>query len=440
MGQKMGAHYNGLADTACMPRLSWPRRPARALLRRQLAAAAGAIAAAAVLGLAAAAGPAKAANKRTHRAPSRPAATSGGTAARQAQAESDLKAVRAAIARVRAQVNKDQIERDRLSRDLRTAETAVGDARSELEKLREERNAQAERRAALSRERSDEEKSLESERAALAAQVRAAYRMGPQESLRLLLNQGDPGRTARLFQYYGYFSRARAARISTINQHLTRINELDQSLAEEETRLRELEASQKSQVAHLDEARASRAAVLSRLEAESRDRQQRLERMRKQQAGLESLIAQLAKALEKYPVFGNDAFAKLRGKLSWPVSGKLVARFGETRAGGVKWDGVLVSTERGAAVHAVYSGRVAYADWLPGLGLLAIVDHGNGYLSLYGHNERLFKSAGEQVTAGDTIASAGDSGGGGRPELYFEIRRAGKPVDPRPWFRVAEPR
>jgi murein hydrolase activator len=143
--------------------------------------------------------------------------------------------------------------------------------------------------------------------------------------------------------------------------------------------------------------------------------------------------------MERYPLEAAGAFAKLRGKLAWPVSGHLVARFGDTRAGGVRWDGVLVATERGTPVKAVCEGRVIYADWLPGLGLLAILDHGDGYLSLYGHNERLYKAVGERVAAGDTIAAAGDSGGSGRPELYFEIRKGGKPVDPRPWFKAADP-
>jgi len=105
----------------------------------------------------------------------------------------------------------------------------------------------------------------------------------------------------------------------------------------------------------------------------------------------------------------------------------------------VKWDGVLVATERGAPVRAIYQGRVVYADWLPGLGLLTIVDHGDGYLSLYGHNDHLYKAVGERVGAGEPVAAAGDSGGRTRPELYFEIRKAGRPVDPRPWFRAGEP-
>ena len=179
--------------------------------------------------------------------------------------------------------------------------------------------------------------------------------------------------------------------------------------------------------------------MLADLDARSRSRAQNLERLRSQQAGLEKLVRELRAAMERFPVEGNDAFARLRGKLAWPVSGKIVARFGDARAGGVRWDGLVVATERGTPVKAVCAGRVIYADWLPGLGLLAIVDHGDGYLSLYGHNDRLFKAAGERVAAGDTIAAAGDSGGSSRPELYFEIRKGGKPVDPRPWFRATDP-
>jgi septal ring factor EnvC (AmiA/AmiB activator) len=121
------------------------------------------------------------------------------------------------------------------------------------------------------------------------------------------------------------------------------------------------------------------------------------------------------------------------------VSGRLLASFGQVRAGGVKWDGMLVSGAQGTPVRAVYHGRVVYADWLSGLGLLTIIDHGDGYLSLYGHNDRLYKEVGEKVTAGDTIATVGDSGGRQTPALYFEIRKAGRPVDPRPWFKTTAP-
>ena len=139
------------------------------------------------------------------------------------------------------------------------------------------------------------------------------------------------------------------------------------------------------------------------------------------------------------PIDESSGFGRLRGRLDWPVAGRVVASYGETRASGVDWDGMVLSTERSAPVHAVAAGRVIYADWLPGLGLLAIVDHGSGYLSLYGYNDQLRRSAGEAVAAGDVIAAAGDSGGRPEPQLYFEIRRGGKPIDPRPWFRQRRP-
>ena len=195
-------------------------------------------------------------------------------------------------------------------------------------------------------------------------------------------------------------------------------------------------------MSRLQSARERRGRALVSLETESKNRARELARLKDQQGGLEKLVRELRRALEridKFPTDSKDAFAKLRGKLAWPVAGKLLASFGQTRAGGVKWDGVLVSGSQGAAVRAVYHGRVVYADWLSGLGLLTIIDHGDGYLSLYGHNERLYKEVGERVTAGDTIATVGDSGGRSTPALYFEIRKAGRPVDPRPWFKSASP-
>ncbi|MDB6089269.1 MAG: hypothetical protein JWN85_2053, partial [Gammaproteobacteria bacterium] len=276
-------------------------------------------------------------------------------------------------------------------------------------------------------------------RSALAGHLRAAYLIGREEPLKLLLNQKDPTRAGRMFAYYSYFGRSRAEQIRLIETNVAQLERLDEELAAEDAKLAELEKQQRAQLADVEQARSHRTRVLASLEAESHTRAQNLEKLRSQQAGLEKLLRELRRAMEKYPVDSNDAFARLRGKLAWPVGGHVVARFGESRAGGVKWDGLLVATERGAPVRAVYHGRIIYADWLPGLGLLTIVDHGDGYMSLYGHNERLYKAVGERVTAGDAIASAGDSGGSTRPELYFEIRKGGKPVDPRPWFKAGEP-
>ena len=355
------------------------------------------------------------------------------------KAEADLREVKSEIERITRQVSEEQVERDRLTRELRNAELVVGKARLSLTDIRRERAERAARRAAFATEKHTREVQLSDSREALAGQMRAAYQIGRQEPLKLLLNQRDPQVAGRMFAYYGYFGHARAGQIKLIEDDVQRIAELQTQLEVEDAKLAELEKEQRTELGALEQARSARTQVLADLEARSRSRAQNLERLRSQQAGLEKLVRELRAAMERFPVEGNDAFARLRGKLAWPVSGHIVARFGDARAGGVHWDGLLVATERGTPVKAVFAGRVIYADWLPGLGLLAIVDHGDGYLSLYGHNDRLYKAAGERVVAGDTIAAAGDSGGSSRPELYFEIRKGGKPVDPRPWFRAADP-
>jgi len=359
-----------------------------------------------------------------------------------AKAEADLKAVRSQIDKVRAEMERDAGRRDKLTRELEETEKTVSGARGELDKLRRERAVHTARRAELAAARRTEEAALGERRAALAGQIRAAHMIGQEEPLKLLLNQRDPAQTGRVLTYYQYFGRARASQIAAINSHIAELATLDAELAEEEARLAALEEQQKGELSRLQTARERRGRALVSLETESKNRARELERLKDQQGGLEKLVRELRRALEridKFPTDSKDAFAKLRGKLSWPVAGKLLASFGQTRAGGVKWDGVLVSGSQGAAVRAVYHGRIVYADWLSGLGLLTIIDHGDGYLSLYGHNERLYKEVGERVTAGDTIATVGDSGGRSTPALYFEIRKAGRPVDPRPWFKNTSP-
>jgi septal ring factor EnvC (AmiA/AmiB activator) len=353
--------------------------------------------------------------------------------------EAELQAVKSEIDRVTRQVSEEQVERDRLSRELRSAEVSVGKAREGLDGVRRGRAERASKRSTLAAERRAREADLAQNRSALAGQLRAAYLIGREEPLKLLLNQKDPERAGRMFVYYSYFGRARAEQIHGIENDVQAIASLDEQVQAEDAKLAELEKQQRADLAELEQAREKRSGVLASLTAESNSHAQSLERLKGQQGGLEKLLRELRRAIEKFPINNNDAFAHLRGKLAWPVGGKLVARFGESRAGGVKWDGVLVATERGAPVRAVYGGRVIYADWLPGLGLLTIVDHGEGYMSLYGHNERLYKTVGERVSAGDTLGSAGDSGGSNRPELYFEIRKGGKAVDPRPWFKAGEP-
>jgi septal ring factor EnvC (AmiA/AmiB activator) len=367
------------------------------------------------------------------------AAPAAGQRADRAQAEADLAKIRGEIDRIRAQVARDAAERDRLTRELRTAEQSVAAVRAGLARIKRERDESRERRAEIEARSRERRRALEAEREALAGQLRAAYLIGREEPLKLLLNQRDPARAGRMFAYYGYFGRARAEQLDRIREHIAELDALQVQLEGEESRLAGLEEERRRELEQLEAARSERGAVLAQVQSEARSRVASLERLRREQAALEKLLRELRRAVERFPTDSRGPFARLRGKLAWPVAGRLVARFGETRAGGLKWDGVLLAAERGAPVRAIYHGRVIYADWLAGLGLLVIVDHGGGFMSLYGHNDSLFRRVGERVTAGDTLAEVGDSGGRPRPELYFEIRRSARPVDPRPWFRSPAP-
>jgi murein hydrolase activator len=361
-------------------------------------------------------------------------------AAATAKTEAELRTLREKIERITQQASRDALERDRLSGSLKAAELSVGQARAELTRASRDYADRSARRTALGETRKQQQQALLSQRAALAAQLRVAYMIGREEPLKLLLNQQDPLHSGRLFAYYGYFGRARAGQISDIQAQVQRLDALDVELTQQQTELAGVKAAQQQQLQQFERARNDRQQVLASLNAAAHTREQSLARLKSQQADLEGLLQQLNRSLKSVaPPDNATAFGRSRGALSWPVAGQVTAKFGDNRASGVKWEGVVIATERDAPVKAVAAGRVVYADWLPGLGLLAIVDHGEGYLSLYGHNDRLLKAVGEPVEAGEPIAAAGDTGGRAAPELYFEIRRAGRPVDPAPWFKTRSP-
>ena len=366
--------------------------------------------------------------------------------ARDADTRGQLRALQAKIAAMAAQNGHDALERDRLNGQLRAAELSLSRQRAVLAQTQSTLAAQGARRTALAAERARKARELDGARADLSGEIRGAYLLDRQGPLQLLLNQKDPLASARLLAYYGYFSRAGAARIALITSDVQQLDTLDAQLAQQLSALASLQGEQQAQLQQLAAGRAQRARVLVSLTTRVQTREQQLSALQSQQAGLERLLEQLRAQSLKRPAAASaepqdlaSVFGRLRGQLLWPVQGRLSAVYGQQRASGVPWDGVLVDTARDTPVHAVAAGRVVYADWLPGLGLLMIVDHGAGYLSLYGHNDRLFRPVGSTVAAGEVIAAAGDTGGRPSPQLYFEIRRDGRPVDPVPWFRAQAP-
>ena len=288
--------------------------------------------------------------------------------------------------------------------------------------------------AALRADRDRLRERLGIHRERLGAQVRAAYMSGRQSRLRLLLNQEDPVRLGRMMAWYGHVAQARAREVDETVAQLAELVSVETALRQRETALDTLMARRADEAARLEAARVDRAAALAEVERRLAERGDEKSRLETEAAALEDLIGELRKALADLPDSRREPFADQKGKLAWPVGGRLLREYGEARGGGMKWRGVLVAAPRGAEVRAVYHGRVAYADWLPGMGLLVIIDHGDGYMSLYGHNEALYKSVGEWVGPGDVLAAAGDSGGGEQTALYFEIRKGTRPENPHRWF------
>jgi septal ring factor EnvC (AmiA/AmiB activator) len=341
--------------------------------------------------------------------------------------EKELREVRERIEALQRSMRRDTDRRDALSGQLRDAEENVRGARSKLGDVRKrlaESDAALER---LSKERAEGEAALRKQRDVLGAELRSAYVGGRQEQFKMLLSQD-----------YSYFGRARASKIAEIQGIVAKIDEDARAEAAERERLAALEAESRQKLSAVDAARDERSRALKAVNAQIRNRNDSIAKLKREAASLEKLIADLRRAMSDLPPTGGQAFEKVRGRLSWPVAGKIVARFGQSRGGGLKWNGVMVEAARGAPVKALYDGRIAYADWLQGLGLLVIVDHG-GYMSLYAHNEQIYKSVGDRVTAGEAIATVGDSGGRSTPALYLEIRRGAKAIDPIPWFRRSSP-
>ncbi len=360
--------------------------------------------------------------------------------------EANLRALTERIERERRQVQSDAVEMERLNRALHDAERSVSRANGDLSALRAQRTLRSESRQRLVAERSQRQGEREAAERDLASQLRAAYFMGRSEPLKLLLNQRNPAEFGRNLTYYGYLGRLRASQIGVIKGNIARIDELTVQIDAEDAELALLESQQKGRVAELESARRQRGRVLASLQQESQGRVATLDRLQKQREQLEQVLKKLSRAAESLPFDPDSPFAQLRGKLSWPVAGRIVANYGATIAGGLRSNGIDIDADRGAEVRAVHEGRVIHSDWLPGRGNLIILDHGNGYWSLYGHlDDELFARVGTRVTAGEKIATVSDTGGRKKPGLYFEIRRATRPnaapvpVDPRGWFRTSTP-
>ncbi|MGH8178006.1 MAG: murein hydrolase activator EnvC family protein [Steroidobacter sp.] len=349
--------------------------------------------------------------------------------------EAELKQVRGRIESIRKSIHAEAQRRDALSGQVRSADLQIQTARERLAAIRARRAAAEKRLAELRNEQTDTERRIRAERQSLAAELNVAYMNGRQEQLKLLLNQVDPAQLGRMAAYYGYFSRARAERITAIGEHLEHLELLAENIAAETEKLKTIEEERAGDVKALAGARERRAQTLAQVQSRIKTRNDELAKLQREARALERLVEELRRAIEEFPELAEQPFQRVKGKLPWPVKGKLLARFGQLRSGGpLKWQGVVIGAQRGSQVRAPYHGRVVYADWLPGLGMLVVLDHGGGYMSLYGHNEQLYRRVGDRVSPGDVLAVVGDAAGMGEPGLYLEIRKGKQALDPAGWL------
>ncbi len=349
--------------------------------------------------------------------------------------EAELEALRVRMEALRRSLESDEAQRSAVETELRRAEEEIGARTAALRRLQAQRADAQQRVAALRAERAGLETRIGTERSRLADQVRAAYVVGRNERLKLLLNQQDPASLGRMMVYYDYFNRTRRKLIDSVSADLVQLVAVAAEQEREAERLRQVESEREAEINRLEAARERRATVLAKLDQGIRDKGGEIAKMEEQAATLEKLVEELRAALRDFPVEAEEPFDQAKGALAWPLAGRLLKDFGQPRARGrLKWDGVLVGAPRGTEVRAVYHGRVAYADWLTGLGLLVILEHGDGFLTLYGHNDSVFPSVGEWVAPGEAIAEVGNSGGQTQPALYFEIRKGKEPLNPHRWF------
>jgi murein hydrolase activator len=350
-----------------------------------------------------------------------------------------LEAIRGQIREIQAELIKREEERDSLLTELRAAETGLNGTARKLHGLNRDAAQTRQALAELNARRGELQNTLARNRRLLAAQLRAAFMTGGQERIKLLLNQEDPAALGRVTHYYGYLNAARLDLMRATRETLAGLAEVETGIEDTTKTMKTLKLQYETQYQTWSQLRKERQHLLSRIESQIKESAGAIDRLRADQTRIQELIASLTGMFSDIPgpLQTVRQFTQLKGTLNWPVHGPLLNRYGQKRASGgdLIWQGVNIGARRGSEVKAISHGRVAFADWLPGLGLMLIIDHGQGYMSLYGHNEVLFKETGDWAEAGEVIATVGDSGGKTQTALYFEVRYRGAPVNPLEWCR-----
>ena len=360
----------------------------------------------------------------------------------QVEIEARLKALEKEISNYKETLDSTQGQKSEIEATLERNEQGINKLINEIDTIEKELDTTNDKVSSLT-EKQKELLTVKSEQQYyIEQQIRAAYKIGSQEYLKVLLNQEDPNEIARMLTYYDYFNQARSRQIESYNLTLLDLDRVTQELAEEtvvlESQRRALGAQQKSLTSVQKEKQMTLKALISQISTTG----SALLKLEQDRGRLEQLLDKLEESLANLDAPRSaQPFAGMQGKLLLPVEGRISHRFGNQRnQGKLRWHGIFINAAEGESVYAVHYGRVVFSDWLRGFGLLMIISHGEGYMSLYGHNQALFRETGDWVSAGEVIAAVGDSGGQDKTGLYFEIRIDGKPNNPQNWCVTREQR
>jgi len=341
------------------------------------------------------------------------------------------------IGKLKKSISSQQSERSNAAKALQRIEKDIGVTAAKLHRTKEKSQQQQRKLNELENRQRQLRSQQQSQKALIAEHVHSAYSLGKESQMKMLLNQEDPEKLSRTLTYFDYFNRARSAELRKYRDTLNELDTIKPAISAEAEALalsrRELEQQQQA----LLEQKQRRAKALAGLDTEISNKTSSLTNLDKQRKDLESILQAVEREVTNIAMPANyKPFKDLRGKMPWPINGKPLNRYGASRQGSaVTWQGIQLSGQEGDAVKAIHNGRVVFADWLRGAGLLIIVDHGGDYLSLYAHNQSLLRSEGDWVRGGEGIATVGNSGGQRQAGLYFEIRYKGRPTDPRSWCR-----
>lgn len=365
-----------------------------------------------------------------------------------ASQQEELGNLRKRIAAMQREMDKTSESKSEAADALRESERAISDSNRKLAELAEQQRAADKKLSELQQQERRLTGSMAEQQALLGRLLYQQYLGGKQEYLKLLLSNHDPNQVSRDLQYYQYIARSRATWLVTLHDNFAALNAVSTATREQRAELKSLRTEQSVQKKALEKEQHARQRMLGKISQQLRQQRREINRLQHDENRLAKLVDRLTKMLAQpktTSLFRNDnlpdnrfdgsPFDQLKGKLILPVKGEVTNQFGAPRPDStVLWKGLFLRTSSGQAVKAIAAGRVVFADWLRGFGNLLIIDHGNGYMSLYGNNETLYKQVGDVLHGGDIVATVGNSGGNEDSGLYFELRHESKPLDPIKWL------